>query len=77
MKIFLVDLESRDKEELSILSIKGQLISKFQKTNENKSTWGIIAGVSSLGVPGVPWHHQILADQLTPSQQVGQIMPIK
>ena len=28
MKIFLVDLESRDKEELSILSIKGQLISK-------------------------------------------------
>ena len=24
-----------------------------------------LAGVSSLGVPGVPWHTQILADQLT------------
>ena len=24
------------------------------------------AGLSSLGVPGVPWHTQILADQLTP-----------
>ena len=23
------------------------------------------AGVSSLGVPGVPWHNQILADKLT------------
>ena len=23
------------------------------------------AGLSSLGVPGVPWHTQILADQLT------------
>ena len=27
-------------------------------------------GVSSLGVPGVPWHTQILADQLTLSQLV-------
>ena len=26
------------------------------------------AGVSSLGVPGMPWHPQILADQLTLSQ---------
>ena len=25
----------------------------------------IAAGLSSLGVPGVPWHTQILADQLT------------
>ena len=29
------------------------------------------AGLSSLGVPGVPWHPQILADQLTLSQQRG------
>ena len=28
-------------------------------------------GVSSLGVPGVPWHPQILADQLTLSQPGG------
>ena len=28
-------------------------------------------GVSSLGVPGVPWHPQILADQLTLSQPRG------
>jgi hypothetical protein len=27
-----------------------------------------ISGVSSLGVPGMPWHPQILADQLTLSQ---------
>ena len=30
-----------------------------------------LAGVSSLGVPGVPWHTQILADQLTLSQPGG------
>ena len=29
------------------------------------------AGLSSLGVPGVPWHPQILAYQLTLSQPVG------
>ena len=31
--------------------------------------------VSSLGVPRVLWHPQILADQLTLSQPGGQIMP--
>ena len=30
-----------------------------------------LAGVSSLGVPGVPWHPQILADQLTLSKPGG------
>ena len=36
------------------------------------ATWPIcISGVSSLGVPGVPWHPQILADQLTLSQPGG------
>ena len=30
-----------------------------------------IAGLSSLGVLGVPWHTQILADQLTLFQQGG------
>ena len=34
-------------------------------------------GLSSLGVPGVPWHPQIVADQLTLSQPRGQIMPTK
>ena len=29
------------------------------------------AGLSSLGVPGVPWHTQILADQLTLFQPRG------
>ena len=33
------------------------------------------AEVSSLDVPGVPWHTQILADQLTLFQPGGQIMP--
>ena len=32
---------------------------------------GTIAGLSSLGVPGVPWHTQILADQLTLIQPGG------
>ena len=32
---------------------------------------GTIAGLSSLGVPGVPWHTQILADQLTLLQPGG------
>ena len=35
----------------------------------------IYAGLSSLGVPGVPWHTQILANQLTLFQPGGQIMP--
>ena len=30
-----------------------------------------VPGLSSLGVPGVPWHPQILADQLTLSQPRG------
>ena len=30
-----------------------------------------VAGLSSLGVPGVPWHTQILADQLTLFQPGG------
>ena len=30
-----------------------------------------ISGVSSLGVPGVPWHPQILADRLSLSQPRG------
>jgi hypothetical protein len=30
------------------------------------------AGLSSLGVPGVPWHPQILGDQLTLSQPGGE-----
>ena len=32
---------------------------------------GVRAGPSSLGVPGVPWHTQILADQLTLFQPGG------
>ena len=32
---------------------------------------GVTAGLSSLGVPGVPWHTQILADQLTLFQPGG------
>ena len=31
----------------------------------------VYSGVSSLGLPGVPWHPQILADQLTLSQPGG------
>ena len=31
----------------------------------------MVTGVSSLGVPEVPWHPQILADQLTLSQPGG------
>ena len=32
---------------------------------------GNLAGLSSLGVPGMPWHSQILADQLTLSEPGG------
>ena len=34
-----------------------------------------LSGVSSLGVPAVPWHPQILAEQLNLSQPGGKIMP--
>jgi hypothetical protein len=36
-----------------------------------KSIFLFITGLSSLGVPGVPWHTQILADQLTQFQPGG------
>ena len=31
----------------------------------------VLSGLSSLGVPGVPWHTQILTDQLTLFQPGG------
>ena len=31
-----------------------------------------VPGLSSLGVPGVPWHPQIMEDQLTLSQLGGE-----
>ena len=34
-----------------------------------------LSGLLDPGVPGMPWHPQILADQLTLSQSGGQIMP--
>ena len=37
----------------------------------------VIQGLLSLGVPGVPWHSQILADQLTLSEPGGHIIPTK
>ena len=39
----------------------------FQMEKESSS----FTGLSSLGVPGVPWHTQILADQLTLFQPGG------
>ena len=36
-----------------------------------RSYSGVISGLSSLGVPGVPWNTQILADQLTLFQPGG------
>ena len=53
--------------------------SKLEKNNyiqHHQSFWFIgrslyIPGLSSLGVPGVPWHPQFLADQLTLSQPWG------
>ena len=38
---------------------------------ENVNTIYFSAGLSSLGVPGVPWHTQILADQLILFQPEG------
>ena len=35
----------------------------------------LCAGLSSQGVPGVPWHPRILAHQVTLSQSGGKIMP--
>ena len=40
-----------------------------KRLNRSRNTTS--AGLSSLGVPGVPWHTQILADQLTLFQSGG------
>ena len=45
------------------------ILAKVQDTQTREEQAN--AGVSSLGVPGVPWHKQILADQLTLSQPGG------
>ena len=34
-------------------------------------SWVVRGGLSSLGLPGVPWHNQILTDQLTQFQPGG------
>ena len=45
---------------------------KFLHLFSSKFAWQLIyAGLSSLGEPGVPWHTQILADQLTLFQTGG------
>ena len=41
------------------------------KENLNSFKSIVVLGMSSLGVPGVPWHPQSLADQLTLSQPRG------
>ena len=41
------------------------------RKQEEKKVFSFKAGLSSLGVPGVPWHTQILADQLTLFQPGG------
>ena len=60
---------------VSICSIKNlrKYVSKHLLTYGQSSH--MCTGVSSLGVPGVPWHPQILTDQLTLSQPGGQIIP--
>ena len=67
------------------------LENKFQQTNKNKINHSndnhinfevslhfggdLAYCVSSLAVTGVPWHRQILADQLTLSQLGGRLFP--
>ena len=47
----------------------------FSFDSKQKGNIHYIPGPSSLGVPGVPWHTQYSADQLTLFQPGGQIMP--
>ena len=44
---------------------------EFPKSSFEQKFTTYIPGLSSLGVPGVPWHTQILADQLTLFQPGG------
>ena len=46
----------------------GRFLKKVESLNLSNSSLSFCqlhTGLSSLGVPGVPWHTQILADQLT------------
>ena len=45
----------------------GSATARTSASQPNVCLW-VSPGVSSLGVPGVPWHSQILANQLTLSQ---------
>ena len=54
---------------VTILLICHNFIKSILFTYLSKNTY--VPGVSSLGVPGVPWHTQILADQLTLFQPWG------
>ena len=67
--------------ETNITSRSGEWISQWHEWHWNQHIgchWRYasfhtyeITGLSSLGVPGVPWHTQILADQLTLNQTAG------
>ena len=47
------------------------MLIRVRKIQVGHDTCPVYAWVSSLGVPGVPWHTQILADQLTLFQPGG------
>jgi hypothetical protein len=59
------------------LSFLSNFHQNFFILNDQTGQEGIeyrIIGLSSLGVPGVPWHTQILADHEPYFKQGGQIM---
>ena len=62
-------------EFLPILSLIKKIQLNFFSEKQNCNSFLVFTpsslGLSSLGVPGVPWHAQILADQLTLFQPGG------
>jgi hypothetical protein len=56
---------------VGFIFLKLALLFLCQKVEIGLKFYLFLPGLSSLGVPGVPWHPQILVDQLTLSQPRG------
>ena len=63
-EIFRSDSGDQADEEDNTVEETAPINDQIDNTDE-VDTNNVNAGLSSLGVPGVPWHPQILADQLT------------
>ena len=69
--LLIIEMSSNETEKDVENSDEADVSKKYNTERQTLIASACVAGLSSLGVPGVPWHPQILADQLTLYQPRG------